>query len=464
MAIVPSWQQIPPQHAAIQQPLLSDAGDWGRPLIVDSSGILQEQRPVFPVDVTTEVYNPSMVDHSGATWTSSSKRSSKNSHHQQSSHHSHHLMVPSNHHRSQVDKKEQTQLSPVKKRVKESTPPSDQSNSYQNCNTSSSRRGGGGGGGNGGAGHSPNGHWQHNHHNSVVKHQPNEHIPTGRQQHTITIHDTPSPAVSVITISDSEDESTGKSSNKTVHVHRQNSTKQRKNVISCVTVADSDGEDHRSPAKLQIQNQIYQQQVIKHEPQQNGSSYTTSSSSSSSSQSQKKRLLAKAQSECMLNVPTKQEPGTDYHHHHRSNDYLISQNIHGSHCSSACKEPLNSGSNYYVNASSANHSGGQEQHVVYSTSDKRVSWAPPAAHAPSSNSRRHSAVPVVNLRDYNIQTQGHKEYIQPPAAHTTRESLAVGREQHLLATAKGWGGSHQTLHQGYRFVHFFLPFSYCISW
>jgi hypothetical protein len=39
--VVPSWQQIPPQHAAIQQPLLSDAGDWGRPLIVDSSTILQ---------------------------------------------------------------------------------------------------------------------------------------------------------------------------------------------------------------------------------------------------------------------------------------------------------------------------------------------------------------------------------------------------------------------------------------
>lgn len=39
--IVPSWQQLPPQHAAIQQPLLSDAGDWGRPLIVDGSAILQ---------------------------------------------------------------------------------------------------------------------------------------------------------------------------------------------------------------------------------------------------------------------------------------------------------------------------------------------------------------------------------------------------------------------------------------
>lgn len=93
MAIVPSWQQIPPQHAAIQQPILSET-DWGRPLIVDSSAILQEQRPVFPVDVAPEVYNPAIVDHSGS-W-SSSKRSSKNHHNhmQQNSHHTHHhLMV-----------------------------------------------------------------------------------------------------------------------------------------------------------------------------------------------------------------------------------------------------------------------------------------------------------------------------------------------------------------------------------
>jgi homeodomain interacting protein kinase len=34
-------------------------------------------------------------------------------------------------------------------------------------------------------------------------------VVSGRQQ-TITIHDTPSPAVSVITISDSEDEAPGK--------------------------------------------------------------------------------------------------------------------------------------------------------------------------------------------------------------------------------------------------------------
>ncbi|XP_018563810.1 homeodomain-interacting protein kinase 2 isoform X3 [Anoplophora glabripennis] len=402
MAIVPSWQQLPPQHAAIQQPLLSEA-EWGRPLLVDSSAILQEQRPVFPVDVATEVYNPAIVEHTGSSW-GTSKRSSKNHHVQQSNgHHSHHhLMVPS-HHRSQHDKKEQTQLSPVKKRVKEGTPPSEQIN-Y----ASSSRRN-----------HSPNvnGHWQHpphpqvisqDHHTQTIHHHHHHHH--HGKQHTITINDTPSPAVSVITISDSEDESTpGK---KAVHTNAHPAPAQRKNVISCVSVQDSDNEE-RSSSKNH--NNIYNQ-VIKNEPCQNNTNYA--------SISQKKRLLAKAQSECMLNVPTKQEP-TDY-------NYL-------QHCSSACKEPPQA--YHYVNA------GHEPQ--VYSTSDKRVSWAPPAAHNTSSHSRRHSAVPVVSLQEYAVPAQTHAEYIQPPAAHTTRDSLAVAREQHLLAPGKSWGPP-QAIHPSYR--------------
>jgi homeodomain interacting protein kinase len=71
-----------------------------------------------------------------------------------------------------------------------------------------------------------------------------------------------------------------------------NSNRQRKNVISCVTVGDSDGEDRRSPRH---------QPTIKYEPHVG--------------QSQKKRLLAMAQNECLLSssssnqlhVP-KQEP------------------------------------------------------------------------------------------------------------------------------------------------------------
>lgn len=58
----------------------------------------------------------------------------------------------------------------------------------------------------------------------------------------------------------------------------------------------------------QQHSQSYQQ-IIKNEPQQNNTSTTNYASVS-----QKKRLLAKAQSECMLNVPTKQEPGIEYHH------------------------------------------------------------------------------------------------------------------------------------------------------
>lgn len=388
MAIVPSWQQIPPQHATIQQPLLPET-EWGRPLLVDSSAILQEQRPVFPVDVATEVYNSGIVDHGSSSW-NGSKRSSKNHHVQQSSsHHSHHhLMVPS-HHRNH-DKKEQTQLSPVKKRVKESTPPSGQIN----YNVSSRRN------------HSPvaNTHWQQVHHQQ----NDSDHVHHNGRQHTITIQDTPSPAVSVITISDSEEEAG--SGKKPVRHQTQNNANQqqhRKNVISCVTVADSDNDDRCSSKFIKNEN-----------PQ------SCASSSNYATVSQKKRLLAKAQSECMLNVP-KQEP-VEYH---RSTDF------NQSYCnSSACKE---------------------EPNYTPSNAEKRVSWAPPPnAHNSSSsqhnsgsgNSRRHSAVPVVNLREY--PSQSHKEYIQPPAAHSTRDSMGV-RETHLLAPGKGWG-QPQAIHQSYR--------------
>lgn len=145
----------------------------------------------------------------------------------------------------------------------------------------------------------------------------------------------------------------------------------------------------------------------------------------------------------MLNVPTKQEPGVEYQQH-RSSDYIVPQQ--NSHCGSSCKEPIQA--YQYVNSAS-NHNNVQDQHLVYSSGDKRVSWAPPAAHNTSSHTsnRRHSA--VVSLRDYNLPTQNHKEYIQPPAAHTTRDTLNIGREQHLLAPAKNWAA--QPLHQSYRY-------------
>lgn len=138
----------------------------------------KDHRPVF--HGVTDVYNTTaLVEHPSQSW---GKRAV-------TKHHQHHVTVSQHRHEH---KKETQQLSPVKKRVKESTPPS------------SMRR------------HSPtsSSHWQEqsvqsHHHSSKhssshnVEHQP---ITTVRQQ-TITIDDSPSPAVSVITISsDSEDE------------------------------------------------------------------------------------------------------------------------------------------------------------------------------------------------------------------------------------------------------------------
>lgn len=123
--IVPSWQSIPAQHATIQQPL-SDLTEWGRPLLVDSSALIQDQRPVA---FTTEVYDglvesPSTIRN--AAWDKRSNGVSKSSQHLAAPpsiphhhhyHHHHHLTVPRSN-----DKKD-AQLSPLKKRVKEGTPP-----------------------------------------------------------------------------------------------------------------------------------------------------------------------------------------------------------------------------------------------------------------------------------------------------------------------------------------------------
>ncbi|KAG5883969.1 hypothetical protein JTB14_004176 [Gonioctena quinquepunctata] len=225
MAIVPSWQQIPPQHAAIQQPLLSEA-EWGRPLLVDSSAILQEQRPVFPVEAT-EVYNPTIVEHAGNSW-GSSKRSSKNHHGQQmSSHHNHHhLMVPT-HHRSQHDKKEQTQLSPVKKRTE----------SQPECSVAAS--------------FSTTGNLSQSPHADCAppppSSPPRQAAYDNNKRHAVA-------AVSVITISDSEDEG-GAPGKKSIHANAMNAASmsaqaqapltaaQRKNVISSVSLQDSDNEE-----------------------------------------------------------------------------------------------------------------------------------------------------------------------------------------------------------------------------
>jgi hypothetical protein len=119
----------------MQQPLLSDAADWARPLLLESSNLIP-QRSMFPVEMS-EVYDPMVEQQHNANamlqqqqhhlappqvsqnW-STSKRGNKGSsnnqmhhHHHQSSHHGHyissnnHLAVPISH-----------------RQVKEGTPPS----------------------------------------------------------------------------------------------------------------------------------------------------------------------------------------------------------------------------------------------------------------------------------------------------------------------------------------------------
>ncbi|CAG13124.1 unnamed protein product [Tetraodon nigroviridis] len=133
----------------------------------------------------------------------------------------------------------QVVLSPQRsKRVKENTPPRCavlQNGSATSCQAPQSC--GGGGGGSWGPGEteqacSTTRDPQH-------QHQHQHHVP----RQTIIIPDTPSPAVSIITISSDTDEEED-------HKRNNSSTKQRKNVISCVTVHDSPDSDcssHNSP-------------------------------------------------------------------------------------------------------------------------------------------------------------------------------------------------------------------------
>ncbi|XP_029909009.1 homeodomain-interacting protein kinase 2 isoform X1 [Myripristis murdjan] len=121
----------------------------------------------------------------------------------------------------------QAVLSPQRsKRVKENTPPRCavlQNGTASNCPPPQGYGGGGWGAGEAEQASSTTRDHQHQHH-----------VP----RQTIIIPDTPSPAVSIITISsDTDEEDDHKQSN------NSSSSKQRKNVISCVTVHDSPDSD-----------------------------------------------------------------------------------------------------------------------------------------------------------------------------------------------------------------------------
>ncbi|KAK7065675.1 Hipk1p, partial [Halocaridina rubra] len=337
MALVPGgWQHLPQPATSLQQPasLLPDATDaWRRTFLVDSSVVQGEAPPaMFPVDLHPDLYEA----YSSGTW-AGSKRSNKTSLVAHSSSHSGHTLhvggrptQPSAHDKKDLNQ----QLSPVKKRVKEGTPPGASSSHWVNgtnapqtnhsnyhISHSSHHLAHH-------AGHSSHvGHPHHqSHHSSHHSTHPSSHhlathpshlshpstthtshtgghqgqgtqqnsssqqhsssssgssyrgsnMASSTRQQTITIRDTPSPAVSVITISDSDDEAAGKC------------CKDR----HCSTCVNNN--------RGKLANDALQQPRGSHDDKYNGLSHNFSSVGAS--QSQKKRLLAKAQSECMSHV------------------------------------------------------------------------------------------------------------------------------------------------------------------
>ncbi|XP_063697379.1 homeodomain-interacting protein kinase 2 [Culicoides brevitarsis] len=376
LAIVPSWPQQAPPHS----------------LIVDSAPFLNVEE-IYPKHHLNIPRSHDMKKESPL----------------------HHLVVPGS---GRHDKKEPNQLSPVKKRVKENTPPHQRysrqhiSPQYHHASTSSSHQNlnlnnfYNNNGGNTVTTNSNNAqvssnHHHHHHYNNnnnvgnVVANQLSAAGHLSKHPATITIHDTPSPTA-VITISDSEDdepapppahaknrtqpqhsrssrviEKTGSSGNLTsvttsrgvINDGSQRSipAQQRKNVISCVTVADSDSEERRSP-KTNIK---YEQHV---------------------GQSQKKRLLAMAQSECLLSSSSSTSSATQG-----------APQLH---------VPKQEPSDFIYDY----------QPVV----DKRASWAPGSSSSASSSSNHHKrGAQQDNLAAHynNMPNQQQANQAPPPVAH-----------------------------------------------
>ncbi|XP_047498182.1 homeodomain-interacting protein kinase 2-like isoform X3 [Penaeus chinensis] len=454
MALVPGgWQQLPQPPTSLQQPasLLPDATDaWRRTFLVDSSVVQGDAPPaMFPVDLHPELYEA----YPSSTW-AGSKRSSKASLMGHSSTHAAHTLhvtgrptQPPAH-----DKKDLSQqLSPVKKRVKEGTPPgassahwgatsTAQQISHSNYHTShnshhSTHH----------PGHSSHvGHPHHqahhsNHSNHHSSHSSSHHIVThgnhtghqshssshnshngghpglpsqqthnsqqhssssyngnmggsGRQQ-TITIRDTPSPAVSVITISDSDDEAGGKCC-------------KDRHCATCV---------NNNHGKIAVSS--HQQHQVSHDDKY--ASLSHNYSSVGASQSQKKRLLAKAQSECMLHVAKPE-----------ARDYSTQQ----------ARDDI-----YTTREHLAPPAAHVRDSLLQPPPAHRDNLPPPAAHTRDharSHSHTHSHAhtqPPQAHKDYSVQSAvhpaGHKDYSQPPVAHSNRDQRVV------VGSVKGWGSS-----------------------
>ncbi|CAL4110782.1 unnamed protein product, partial [Meganyctiphanes norvegica] len=486
MALVPGgWQQLPQPPSSLHQPptLLPDTDAWRRTFLVESSVIGGEgssgQAAMFPVDLHPgELYESA---YPGGSWGggsggsgSGSKRSSKaatimgqSSSGPHPSSHSLHVVrggggpppQPPPHQHQQHDKKELSQqLSPVKKRVKEGTPPGSGPNgpwnsssnsthtasSYHSSQHSSSSHHI--------SGHSMSHHGSHHpsHHSSVtggssVGHSSSSGYSSGsgggsgnfrNQQQTITIRDTPSPAVSVITISDSDDEAAAKC------------CKDR----HCYTCLNNNHNKHHHHHH-QHHHHHNQQSAPTSNQDKYASLSQTSNYSSGANQSQKKRLLAKAQSECMLHV-TKPE-ARDYSTHQTRDDiYQTSSREH-------------------LAAPPAAH---VRETILSAAPVVHRELPPPAAHTRDhtrththshthSHSHSHSQPPQAH-KEYSLQTpthsSGHKDYSQPPVAHSNRDQRGPGSSG---GSSKVWGssgGSNGTVSTGQNGAITGGSTSYCV--
>ncbi|XP_021954938.1 homeodomain-interacting protein kinase 3 isoform X2 [Folsomia candida] len=542
VAVIPStWPGPHPPAPQLQQPLIPESAEWGRPLLVDSAAIIQmnnsyrDQRHVFPVELA-EMYEPQgLIDgpwgkrNGGLGVNSNAAAASlKPSHMVLAPGHPQHSIQPPLAHQTtysslnygpgnnvvgngnnrnrnnnignsipahskvhhyhgnssshighhyeggHVKKENATQLSPVKKRIKESSPSNNNhgwnNNQPAHSSSSSSSR------------HVPytshqpklevpgnivyNQNFQENveNGNHQMKGTEGPSISSSNQnasrgslrQPTITIRDTPSPAVSVITISDSDDEGascrdrtcsacvdskvpqctlgthcssvvvTPQQDEQSYRSHRpsprhnnNNNSGRRRNVVSCVTVGDSD-EEHRSPAKSSQRHNASQNCTIP-----NGTNYNNNNQNQhiennqyhaalhpysamgqitngngpimrdvkpeviTSYASQKKRLLAKAQSECLIGM--KQEPGLHDIHSNNMSNHDTPKSIKGYH-----------NGEYYHGSSAQNgnvpNGSGMNGNCGSSSS--------------SSSSIQNG---MVNNGEYHVHLHGHGGHFPPPA-------------------------------------------------
>ncbi|CAG7722168.1 unnamed protein product [Allacma fusca] len=509
VALVPSsWQAAAAaaaQHThahshphTLQQPLLSDSGEWGRPLLVDSSALIQDQRHVFPVELA-EMYDPPGIVEGpwgkrNSTINSGNSGSSMKAsqmvlapQHQQ---HSVQIQPPLAHQTSSYSslsysggnngrnnignsipahskihqysngsqyvthfdglKKVNdnvTQLSPVKKRVKESSPHNHNTGNWNNNHVA----------------HTVNRHATYHHQpktevGNIVYHNGNNNSSSNNvRQPTITIRDTPSPAVSVITISDSDDETASSCRDRTCSAcinskvtqcslgsncpsvlaitpqedpifrsngstPRSSNSGRRRNIVSCVTVGDSD-EEVKTPLKNNvIQPPAHSNHNVNHNNTnanlRNNNLRDVKPEIITSYASQKKRLLAKAQSECLIGM--KQEPGlnsTPNNLHEVENHMKYNRNYHNR----ETYHPAPAHGNHHNNMGNAQNTNVTSttagRGTVSSSNDYHVhhhSQFPPPAH-------HHHSVRNDNLR---VAEVAHAQLLRE--AHTLKPTTAWG--------------------------------------